>query len=119
MWTPCTGAPLAAKNGWAKNHERDSLTGIDGLPAGVERLVIGAQISPTTLDAAWRVGVCHAHGHEFVATRGGGRRDNRRTRRPAGRVVPAEVLLRYARTANRWCDAPGEPPGVCPLAALQ
>jgi len=50
-------SPMGAKDGWAKNHEKDSLTGVDSLPAAVERLVIGAQIDPTTLDAAWKVGV--------------------------------------------------------------
>jgi hypothetical protein len=50
-------SPMGAKNGWAKNHERDSLTGVDSLPETVERLVIGGQISPTTLDAAWKVGI--------------------------------------------------------------
>ncbi|HTK78518.1 MAG TPA: hypothetical protein VL371_24890 [Gemmataceae bacterium] len=40
-----------------KTQERDSLTGVDSLPAAVDKLVIGAQISLTTLDPAWRVGV--------------------------------------------------------------
>jgi hypothetical protein len=50
-------SPKGAKEGWAKNHEKDSLIGVDSLPAAVQRLVIGAQIDPTTLDPAWKVGV--------------------------------------------------------------
>src|SRR4051812_31033358 len=50
-------SPHAAKEGWARNHEKDSLGGIDSLPPTVERLVIGGQIDPTTLDPTWRIGV--------------------------------------------------------------
>jgi hypothetical protein len=50
-------SPMGGKDGWAKNHERDSLSGVDSLSSSVERLVIGAQINPTTLDAEWKVGV--------------------------------------------------------------
>src|SRR5438094_925234 len=50
-------SPQAVKEGWAKNHERDSLHSVDSLPPEVERLVVGAQISPTTLEPIWKVGV--------------------------------------------------------------
>src|SRR5262245_43353651 len=41
----------------AKKDDHDSLIGVDNLPAAVQKLVIGAQISPTTLDPAWKVGI--------------------------------------------------------------
>ena len=50
-------SPHGTKEGWAKNHERDSLGGADGLPPGVQRLVIAGQINPSTLDADWKVGI--------------------------------------------------------------
>src|SRR2546421_10917488 len=49
-------SPHAAKEGWARNHEKDSLGGIDSLPPTVERLVIGGQGDPTTHDPPPRRG---------------------------------------------------------------
>src|SRR3954470_11952636 len=49
--------PHAAREGWATNHDRDSLHGADSLPAGVERLVVAALVNPTTLDHVWKVGI--------------------------------------------------------------
>jgi hypothetical protein len=50
-------SPQGAKEGWARNHERDALGGIESLPPAVERLVVAAHINPTTLDPVWRVGI--------------------------------------------------------------
>src|SRR3954468_7502105 len=50
-------SPHGAKEGWAKNHEKDSLGGIDSLPPGIERLVVAAQLNVTTLDPEWRIGI--------------------------------------------------------------
>src|SRR5438477_8254992 len=50
-------SPHGAKEGWARNHEKESLGGIDSLPPTVERLVIAGQIDVTTLDPTWRVGI--------------------------------------------------------------
>lgn len=49
--------PATAKDGATKKGDHDSLIGVDNLPAAVQKLVIGAQISPTTLDPAWKVGI--------------------------------------------------------------
>src|SRR5262245_61332972 len=50
-------SPTAAKDGAAKKGDHDSLMGVDNRPATVQKLVVGAQISPTTLDPAWKVGI--------------------------------------------------------------
>src|SRR3954453_21368724 len=50
-------SPHGAKEGWARNHEKDSLGGIDSLPPAVERLVVAAQLNVTTLDPEWRIGI--------------------------------------------------------------
>src|SRR5262245_59453625 len=50
-------SPQATKEGWARNHERDALGGIESLPPTVERLVAAAHINPTTLEPVWRVGI--------------------------------------------------------------
>ena len=50
-------SPFGRREGWATNHERSTLGDAGGLPPGVERLVVAAQINPCTLDHVWKVGI--------------------------------------------------------------
>jgi hypothetical protein len=50
-------SPVGKRADWAANHERTALGDAVSLPPAVERLVVAAQLSPTTLEHVWKIGL--------------------------------------------------------------
>jgi len=48
---------LGQRENWAKKHQQDYLDHVTRIPPTVTRVLIGAQLNPSTLETNWRVGL--------------------------------------------------------------
>lgn len=49
--------PLGQKEGWAKHHERDYVSGVASLPPTAAKVVVAAHLDPGALEHTWKIGL--------------------------------------------------------------
>jgi hypothetical protein len=52
-------SPLGKRQEWDKDHQRMTLSGISGIPPKVSKLVVGAELNPSTLENTWEVALAY------------------------------------------------------------